>query len=893
MKNLKYLLFLSCLLLGGCTHEELMQTKDNDSYIASESPSSAVPGVIRVKLTKEVGDNMVMTKSSSRLSIGKAAIDNYLLEIGAADMERVFPYAGKYEERTRKEGLHLWYDIKFDESRPLTRAVSDAKKLPGVEIVEEIYRPVLAPYKMLPANTLTTKSEGGNPFNDPKLSAQWHYHNTGGTPRSVAGADINLFEAWKKETGKPNVIVAIVDEGIDVTHEDLKDNIYVNSAELNGKSGVDDDDNGYIDDIYGYDFLLGQGALRPGRHGTHVAGTVAARNNNGIGVCGVAGGNGEEESGVRLMSCQIVYNGIGSGGSAAAIKYGADNGAVISQNSWTSGLLLPMSEKVAIDYFIKYAGCDNQGNQLPDSPMKGGVAIFAAGNDDYDGKSYPAAYPPVISVSAMAPDYKKANYTNRGDWISIMAPGGDEHYANGQVLSTVPENEYAYLLGTSMACPHVSGIAALVVSKFGGPGFTNEELKRRITTAVLPVDINAQNPDYKGRLGKGYIDAAKALAENLNKKPENIKSVSVKEGYTDLSFTWKAVEDADDGRADTYKLYHATDELNVSNYKTAVQTDIDGYWHKAGEEMTFSMDDLSLNTDYYFAMVAEDRWGLQSDPIFFTGSTKENLPPVLTKTGDDKIRISGTESAEITVNVKEPNGQEWKYALTEDAKGVSIRKEKDNLLITFRAVSAVGKYSVRLTVTDIFNASATLDIPYEIYKNNPPKQVKSFNKPYVPIDKGNYTINLDEYFKDEEGDAIRFSSRSFDPSIAGTSIDGNKLVINPLKPGLTSIELKATDSKEETVGTSFQIQVVAGGLVYTAYPIPASTTLNVRLSNDIKSANIKIRTQTGNVVYEKGINILTEADRMQQLDVSKLSSGTYILNVDADGRSFKQTFIKK
>lgn len=141
------------------------------------------------------------------------------------------------------------------------------------------------------------------------------------------------------------------------------------------------------------------------------------------------------------MSCQIFEGANGSGQGAGATVYGANNGAVISQNSWGYDYPgpgnIPASIREAIDYFIKYAGCDNDGKQLPNSPMKGGVVIYAAGNDDKDYLSYPSAYPPVISVSAMAPNWEKAWYTNRGDWVDIMAPGGDEYFTNGMVYSTV------------------------------------------------------------------------------------------------------------------------------------------------------------------------------------------------------------------------------------------------------------------------------------------------------------------------------------------------------------------------------------------------------------------------------------------------------------------------
>ena len=173
-------------------------------------------------------------------------------------------------------------------------------------------------------------------FNDPRLPDQWHYQNFGKIGTSVAGADINLFKAWQTETGKNNVVVAIIDGGIDYQHEDLAANMCVNLEELNGAPGVDDDHNGFVDDIYGYNFCTNSGTVYPHNHGTHVAGTVGAVNNNGIGVAGVAGGDGSAGSGVKMISCQVFdsRSGTGNGDFAAAIAYAAERGATIAQCSW-------------------------------------------------------------------------------------------------------------------------------------------------------------------------------------------------------------------------------------------------------------------------------------------------------------------------------------------------------------------------------------------------------------------------------------------------------------------------------------------------------------------------------------------------------------------------------
>ena len=184
-----------------------------------------------------------------------------------------------------------------------------------------------------------------------------------------------------------------------------------------------------------------------GNHGTHVAGTIAAVNNNGLGVCGIAGGdNINDIAGVRIMSCQIFEDDRQASG-ASAIKWSCDNGAIISQNSWGYDDIdyLPASDKAAIDYFIKYAGLDENGNQV--APMQGGIVIFAAGNENKNFSS-PSSYSEVIAVTSISGGFERAYYSNFGDWTDIIAPGGDYKKGNAmQVYSTLINNQYGYMQG--------------------------------------------------------------------------------------------------------------------------------------------------------------------------------------------------------------------------------------------------------------------------------------------------------------------------------------------------------------------------------------------------------------------------------------------------------------
>ena len=378
-------------------------------------------------------------------------------------------------------------------------------------------------------------------FNDPHLGKQWHYINTGDKSiysKIKAGADVNCDEAWQLCTGDPRVIVAVVDNCVQWDHPDLAANMWTNTAELNGSEGRDDDSNGYADDIHGFNFVdnttltISTKGDAPD-HGTHVAGTVAAVNNNGTGVAGIAGGSGKND-GVKIMSCQIFHDKDGGDAatSAKAIKYAADNGAAIIQCSYgypagsvTSDAAYSSgasAEKQAIDYFIAKQNC---------AAVSGGLAIFAAGNDLTGISGYPGAYRDYISVTAMSCDYTPAYYTNYGPGCNIAAPGGDAYQSYlenintgaSEVLSTVNGGKYGYMQGTSMACPHVSGVAALGLSYALAKGrhYTVDEFKSMLLTAVNDIDSyiigGTKNGmvlrNYRKNMGTGSIDAYQLLMQ--------------------------------------------------------------------------------------------------------------------------------------------------------------------------------------------------------------------------------------------------------------------------------------------------------------------------------------------------------------------------------------------
>jgi subtilisin family serine protease len=422
-------------------------------------------------------------------------------------------FGNVFTEKHKAWGLHLWYRLKLDESADIKNLIVQLNVLDEIACAEPAYKKMLIGSEtMIPFEEGTVPSYNPSPSwtpNDPQFSSQWHYYNTGqagGTP----GSDIRLTDAWDVEKGNSDVIVAIVDDGIQFNHPDISGNMW---------SGT------------GYNFVTGSNTIQPGNHGTHVAGTVAAVNNNGIGVAGVAGGSGNND-GVRLMSCQV-FSGNGNGGFHLAPVWAADNGASISQNSWgyTSAGVYEQSVLDAIDYFNVNGG----GNAL----LGGGITIFAAGNSNASGAWYPAFYSGAFAVAATNNQDIRSYYSNYGTWIDVSAPGGETNSVNARgVLSTVTGGSYAYYQGTSMACPHTSGVAALVISHAYGqltPGDVADIIR------VSADNHYAVNPGYVGQLGTGRINAYQALIETqayLSGIPNPAAFSATTISATKISLSW-------------------------------------------------------------------------------------------------------------------------------------------------------------------------------------------------------------------------------------------------------------------------------------------------------------------------------------------------------------------
>jgi len=463
------------LFVGTCITPSISKNISKNIYFVEKDIVEFIPGEFIVKFKSEINID-ILKNSDGWTTTGIPSVDILNEKYHVKTVERLF-------KTCEKPYLYNIFKVSVSKDSNISSIVKDYSIDPHVIYAEPNY---------IMKTCLTP--------NDPDFNLQYYLHNTGQTG-GIVDSDIDVPEAWDIETGDENIIIAIHDTGVDYDHPDLEDNIWINPGEdLNGNgivdpsdfNEIDDDSNGFIDDIRGYDFVNTTNPVPPGEdgkiidndpidfhgHGTHCSGIASAVTDNNIGIAGVCWN-------CKIMPVRVGYKSQGGSGlidldgAAAGLEYAADNGAHIISMSWGGG---------SVSYLIWDA--------INYSYSKGVILIAAAGNYNSDWKHYPAAYDKVIGVGATDHNDSRAGFSNYGSWVDVAAPGVN-------IYSTLFNDTYASWMGTSMSTPQVAALAALILSK--NPLLNQDEVRTIIRSTTD--DVNSS----KKYIGIGRINAYQAI----------------------------------------------------------------------------------------------------------------------------------------------------------------------------------------------------------------------------------------------------------------------------------------------------------------------------------------------------------------------------------------------
>ncbi len=544
---------------------------------------------------------------------------------------------------------------------PVDQAVRQLNSMPHVEYAEPDY--------VLRAHASP---------NDTYVSLQWGVNNIGQSIRGVSGvndADIDGFEAWDVRTSAANVVVAVIDSGTQWTHPDLDGNIWANADEIAG-NGIDDDNNGYVDDVRGWDFFDNDNNPDDGDgHGTHTAGTVGAEGNNGTGVAGVAWD-------VQIMPLRFLGPFGGSTSDAVlAVNYAVANGAPISNNSWGGG---PFSNSL--------------NNAISNARNNNHLFVASAGNDGRNTDSnpaYPASYSHdnIISVASIDNRDNLAGTSNFGTTtVDLAAPGVD-------IASTYSGSGYVWSSGTSMAAPHVAGAAAILLAE--NPSWSYADIRDRIYATVRFTSATL-NTTATG----GVLNLADALGTGgpANTAPTaNIGSPSNGSTFTEgdsVSFSGSA-SDNEDGNISASLVW-------TSN--------LDG---QIGAGASFSTSSLSVGSHTITASVS-DSGGLSGDDtisITVQADTPANTAPTAsigspsngsTFTEGDSVSFSGSASDNEDGNIS--SSLVWSSSL-DGQIGTGASFSTSSLSVGTHTISASVSDSGGLSDSDSISITVEEDTP--------------------------------------------------------------------------------------------------------------------------------------------------------------------------------------
>ena len=869
--KLKLLVFPVLLTALVSCVQEAPVTPEREPEAGQVTDSEQAPSYVKVLFSEEMCGLVEEDLSLGQVRTRSEGLNGLVDELGIESMERLFPFAGEFEPRTRKEGLHRWYKVSYAEGVPATRATRAFESLPGVELVEE-------PLKA----SLTT--------NDKYWGDMWGLNNT-----RYPGKDVNVQEVWENySVGNPDVVVAVIDGGIDLNHPDLAWNCLPSGH----KSYVPGAAN-----VVGHD------------HGTHVAGTIAAVSNNGIGVAGIAGGNyAEGRRGISLLSQQCFYT-VGTGANArdrsgdfeTAIKEAADKGALISSNSWgynfdadddgvISNAELASARSAhqnvqyysiarAIDYFVKYAGCDNDGNQLPGSLMKGGLVVFAAGNENIP-YGCPANYEPCLAVGATTVSGSRASFSNYGEWVDLCAPGQN-------IISTHPNSSYISYSGTSMACPHVTGVAALVLSYFGGQGFTVDDLKSRLLEGAKDIGLTSGS-----RPVGSLVDAMGAFMAHDSGTPDPVADFTVEPLGHNLRLDFQGGGGTYGYMALAAKSEEALRKTRLSMLDTGIEFAhlVIGDVEAPVAPRSIELLSLEPDTDYYVSIAAYSYGRRYSDlaPIKKV-HTGRNGKPTIETDPEETFVFRQFEEVDIPFTILDPDRDTIAVDFQTNGRA-TLKAEMDgkwHFRLICQAVRGPASFQATLVASDRFGERALRSFKYSVLENVEPVLSREIAPIALNAVGQSVDIDLSQHFTDEDGEPLDYRVNSLAAStVSAELVDGNKMRITARAFGLGEVRAAVFDAMGATAKCDIPVLVRPAGEKVTVLEGNVFTDkLTILTAEQATQTTVRLVSASGAVVASASGEY--SAFNPVVLDTGKVAPGLYTLSVDIAGDVTRMTLVKK
>ena len=447
-----------------------------------------------------------------------------------------------------------------------------------------------------------------------------------------------------------------------------------------------------------------------------------------------------------------------------------------------------------------------------------------------------------------------------------------------------------------MACPHVSGIAALIVSQFGGPGFTPEKLLAHLYQGTRDIDV--YNPEYAGRLGIGAADAYLALAEDQGIAPQAVDTLYCGNTSGVVEVTWQISADEDDGKPFQYLVCWSEDPLGqldpgrlpegVASVRVTVPRA-----GQVGDTMACRLTAIRGETRYYVGIVAIDPWGHYSGTTTVSFVSPHNEPPMITSEYEEQaLTLKYNQTGEIVFWISDPENQEFNYELEDENHLAAATQLNDRITVKIRNYGfQAGTYRLCLKVTDSGGAMASKEFTVVLEPNESPRLQSPFENVWFGSLQEVRTVSLAAHFTDEGPGGLSYAYE-YDPAYLTLTSGQGEFRLKPLKFGLSQVKITATDAEGLAGETDFLVMTHDYRQEVTFYPNPVMDKLNVRMGREVEGTiYLTFSTLDGQLV--KKVNAPIGPFAPAEVDLSGLKKGTYVVQLKYLQETYTRTLIKQ